>query len=392
MEGKFIELSDTTDGAGEPKPSGSERGEASPHGPDSYLEIIRNIVDGTLNRFGTEYYIQACGCKCWFCPDCCLGLGLKLRDRLVEILESFQALQMWTFTIDPLLFELPELAFGHVRKKRSLSELVRALKKEKYLISKRYFYVLEWQKKTEMPHWHLLLETKHLPFEFACMVWNRNRPKELGPPEGERPGFGSVRFSAPVFSNNEHAANYATKYLIKHPDYGYPDWVLDLKGRIHRYGTSRGFWQTIKEKQKQSNRYIPTEQEIASFTHEIDCSCGICRGETPDKKPRRKTNTIRERTKNCDVKCVVMKNELGLNSNGNFAPVKKCVGSVTDTYENIRAKMNPERYIDKRRIRLEPEEVAGLLTDPERESLRSEAEWSPEAAFPFLPCITEDTK
>ena len=100
---------------------------------------------------------------------------------------------MWTLTVDPTLFDSPEIAFRHVRKKHSIAELVRALKKAEYLISKRYFYVLEWQKKTEMPHWHLLLETKHVPFDLVCEIRNRNRPKELRPVEGDRPGFGSVR-------------------------------------------------------------------------------------------------------------------------------------------------------------------------------------------------------
>ena len=392
MGDKLVESSEGTDGAGEPKPSDSERGEVIPHGPDSYLEIIRNVVDGAPNQSGARYYVQACGCKCWFCPDCCRSLGLKLRDRLVEVLESFQSLQMWTFTIDPLLFESPELAFEHVRKKRSLSELVRALKKRHHLISKRYFYVLEWQKITEMPHWHMLLETKHLPFEFACMVWNRNRPKELGPPEGERPGFGSVRFSAPIFSNHEHAANYATKYLIKHPDHGYPDWVLDMKGRVHRYGASRGFWRFVNETQKRRNHFDSVNQEITCSMHNSDCACGNCRGVTSDKKPRRNTSTIRERIKHCDTSCVVMKSELGLNSDGTFSPVEKYVGTVIDSYKNIRAKMNPERYIDKRRIRLKPDEVPRLLGESKRDFHESNLEWSPESASSVLPRIKEDTK
>ncbi|MBL4884185.1 MAG: hypothetical protein JKY95_06590 [Planctomycetaceae bacterium] len=380
------------DHPGEPSRSVAERREASPDGPDSYLEIVVNVVDGTLNRYGTEHYIMACGCKCWFCPGCCLALGLKRRELLTEILESFEALQMWTFTIDPLLFDAPATAFEYVRKKRSISELVRALKKEEYLISKRYFYVLEWQKNTEMPHWHLLLETRHLPFDFVCMIWNRNRPKEMGLPEGDRPGFGSVRFSAPRFQNNKHAANYATKYLIKHPKHGYPDWVLDLKGRVPRYGTSRGFWQTTKKTRKTSNRFNPSEQEIAAFTHEADCFCGICRGEPREKKTRRKTNTIRDRTKICQDKCVVMRNELGINANGNFASVQRCLGAVPDSYKSIRLKMNPDRYIDERRIRLEPEEVMEFLGKEEEDSRNTGPEWTPEAAFDFLPRIKEDTK
>ncbi len=35
---------------------------------------------------------------------------------------------------------------------------------------------------------------------------------------------------------------YASKYLTKYPENGFPDWVMDATYRIRRYSTSRGFW------------------------------------------------------------------------------------------------------------------------------------------------------
>ena len=41
-----------------------------------------------------------------------------------------------------------------------------------------------------------------------------------------------------------HAARYATKYLVKTPDLGWPEWVMQMgrENRVPRYGVSRGFW------------------------------------------------------------------------------------------------------------------------------------------------------
>ena len=61
-----------------------------------------------------------------------------------------------------------------------------------------------------------------------------------------RPLFGTVHFRAPKFANPVHAARYATKYLIKSPEHGFPEWVLAMgkDRRVRRYSTSKGFWRT----------------------------------------------------------------------------------------------------------------------------------------------------
>jgi len=222
------------------EPPGREARPAAACSP--YLESTGKDCDGRKIRGAVNYEVCACGCRSWFCKHCCRGRGLALRGRLLPVLGTFTGLQMWTLTIDPELFSSPQAAFEYVREKRSVANLVRRLYQRGYLHSKRYFCVLEWQKNTEMIHFHVLLDASFIEFDAVCELWNRNRPPLAGPVRGVRPGFGSVRFTNQRFADHRHACNYACKYLIKFPEHGYPDWVMDFRGEIHRFYASRGFW------------------------------------------------------------------------------------------------------------------------------------------------------
>jgi hypothetical protein len=212
----------------------------------------------------------------------------------VPILETFTGLLMWTFTVDPTLFESPEAAFNYVRDHRCISNVMRELKRRRLVHSGRYFVVVEWQmgkedeKGTEMAHWHLLADASFIPFQTVCDLWNRYRPPAAGPVEGNRPGFGSVRFSAPEFESALHAARYACKYMIKHPEKGYPAWVMD-RGDVHRYSTSRGFWGNPPRSQ---------EPEIEDRS-EVDIE--------PDEIEPENRTTIRERLAKCGKESVLVK-------------------------------------------------------------------------------------
>ncbi|WP_013630137.1 rolling circle replication-associated protein [Rubinisphaera brasiliensis] len=359
--------------------SGGELSEARPQAVDSYLEIKGNVVDGGVCGFANSYYALASTCRSWFCEKCCLGLGLQRRALLYDVLKTFGACQMWTLTIDPLLFASPLESFLYVRKRRSISELVRALKKGGHLLSRRYFYVVEWQKNTEMPHWHLLVDARHIPFDDVCEIWNRNRPKYLPPPCGDRPAFGSVRYSAPKFSNAMHAANYATKYLIKHPEHGYPPWVRDFNGRIQRFGTSRGFWPKSDMPAKESQRYEPTDADRMIASHRPECECRICRGEVKNKPKRRKTKTVGERVGKCGEDAVVMNEYSGVWLDGSSVKGRRCLGKAIDTYAGLKERLNPDREMSSRKLRLEPEEVTEVLGDAKRR--HDGAEWPVDSNF-----------
>jgi hypothetical protein len=213
-----------------------------------------------------QYEVVAKGCRNRYCPQCCETLGVKLRERVREKVATWKACLLVTLTIDPTLFPTPADAMERVRTRRAFSRLVRALLKSGHLKSGRYFAAIEFQK-NGMPHWHLLLESDFVPIERVQELWDRNRPDTAGPVQPGRPGFGFVWMSKDKFDSTEHAAHYVTKYVLKYPKAGYPDWVLDFVGRIPKYSTSRGLLGTPQE-----------ESEFTETTVEA-CFCMKCRGE-----------------------------------------------------------------------------------------------------------------
>lgn len=267
----------------------------------SYLEYNGKIVtDGeSPSEAGSaepsvRFELVACKCKSRFCPECAKRLGMVLRERLKAVLRSFSGLQMWTLTIDPTLFGDAEEAYRYVRARRSVAIWVRRLKEAGYLHSDRYFCAVEFHQSGHV-HFHVLLDTSFVPFDYACFVWNLNRPAELAPVEGNRPGFGSVRFSKGSFANYHHAANYVCKYLTKEPVDGWPEWVLNFIGQVHRYQCSHGFWgqpspvAVVDETEKPFS--------LPNLGCANDCFCDACRGEVVEGK--RVPSTVGERLERC---------------------------------------------------------------------------------------------
>jgi len=282
--------------------------------PSTYLAIPRKDCDQEQRDEEKRYEVAACGCRCWFCPRCCVGRGLVLRRRLIPVLQTFTGLLMWTFTIDPTLFDSPAAAYQYVKSKRCISVIMRRLRKLGYLHSNRYFCVIEWQKKSEMPHFHILADATFIPFDVVCNRWNRFRPDQAGPVQGVRPGFGSVRFSAPKFHSVEHAARYACKYLIKHPEHGYPDWVFDLIDdghEVHRYTTSRRFWGKTKPENK-SDSVNDSEDQIDD--DDVDDHVFV---------------PIRKRLANCGKSSVILQLSDGIDyETGEVVTVRKFVAAI----------------------------------------------------------------
>ncbi len=226
----------------------------------SLLEHQYNTVTDSEN--GGGYELAKHRCRCWYCPDCMNTMGRQLRDKLVPILGTFSEIMMWTFTVDPKLFDSPRDAYFYVRENRCIARTIADIWEAGYLHSRRYWYVVEWQRDTKMAHYHVLLDASFIPWDFVLASWDKHRPPEAGPvqinPETgkSRPAFGTVRFSKGTgaedgeFQSVEHAANYVVKYLKKLPEYGFPAWVLDMgaETRIRRYSASRGFWGTHTER------------------------------------------------------------------------------------------------------------------------------------------------
>ncbi len=157
---------------------------------------------------------------------------------------------MWTLTVDPKRFQDPEHAYQNVMSGRFISRLVRDLRKAGVLHGRHYFWVLEFHK-SGWPHWHLILDATYISHCQFQSIWNR-----LGGCE-DRP-LGWVSFSKGLrsrgnnnrFVNRKHCADYITKYIIKEPERGWPEWLLEYPGNVHRYGRSRGMFAELGDEKR----------------------------------------------------------------------------------------------------------------------------------------------
>lgn len=267
---------------------------AAPRGEAGSLEPWRNVVPEGERPEGQVFVLSACRCDCWYCPDCCRSKGYRLRQELIGVVKTFAATMMLTLTVDPEIFASPKAAYLYLRKKRGIARLVRSLHKAGYLHSPRYFCVVEFQRETEHAHYHLLIDASYVPKSAIDSAWSKLRPRSAGPVAVNRPAFGVTRFSKRDFESPEHAALYATKYLIKTPDYGWPPWVTSMgsEKRVPRYQASKGLWGrpakpkpqgTPKKRQTKARSYSEriedcgTSSNLFAETEMVDAATGECR-------------------------------------------------------------------------------------------------------------------
>ncbi|MEL6109164.1 MAG: hypothetical protein AAFU85_24415 [Planctomycetota bacterium] len=273
-------------------------------------EFVTDVVD-----VSDEYRVSGCSCRSRFCPACATARGYALRRRVLAHgkIRSFGHLQMWTLTIDPDLFDSPHEAYEYCRDKRVISVLVRKLRRRGVLLSPHYFCAVEWQKDTEMVHFHLLVNSKFIPFGTVCEIWNAFRPAAAGPVTGDRPGFGSVRFSVKRFCDASHAINYATKYVVKTPEHGWPEWVLESRRNIPRYQTSRDFFDDGKP---QSTCWDENEPLLTIDPETGEAVTVDSTDEESGEDVEEERATIRERVAACRSKAVVVRVRETLLSDG----------------------------------------------------------------------------
>ncbi len=271
----YFENEDSCIVQGLPDREASRRDAVRPHPaePSYLLEHLHNTVTIPDKGHINCYEVAKCGCRCWFCPECCVVEGYKLRGRLIPVLETFTGLIMASLTVDPELFPDPKTAYLYIMDKRCIGVTTQDLYRWGCLSSRRYFYVVEWQKNTEQAHFHILYDTVFLSWDSLLASWSKHRPEGAGIVKPNRPPFGTVIFSAPKFADPVHAARYATKYLIKVPDHGFPQWVLDMGNdrRIRRFSTSRGFWGTSTKPHRK--KLFRRKKQFLSYSERIR-SCG----------------------------------------------------------------------------------------------------------------------
>ena len=310
-------------------------------GASSYFKTVEKHCDKRLqDSFGRRFEARCVGCRSRFCKQCCVGLGLSLRERLIPVLETFTGLMMWTFTIDPSLFASPGAAYEYARENRCVSRAMRELRRRGFLHSRRYVVFVEWQGKTEMAHWHVLCDASFVPFDAVCEIWNRFRPSSAGPVEGKCPGFGSIRFSAPKFESPKHAAFYGCKYLIQEPQNGYPKWVLESCD-IHRFSTSRGFWPAGDEPEAE-----PAEPSAGDIVDVRDGRCvedvvhdEVAEPEGPGDAEAR--TTIADRVAGCGAASVVLEIVEGVDPRtGEVLEVRRFVGRLDQALSECAARLD----------------------------------------------------
>lgn len=237
------------------------------------LEHVGNTVTHPVNEYGDHFEAAKKRCKCWFCPECCEVMGYNLRKRLFPILASFSYLLLVTLTVDPSLFTDPKSAYLYIMQRRCIARTIQDLFRWGHLRSRRYFCVIEWHKKTGYIHLHVLLDSSYIPIADLERSWGKHRPAGAGPHIAGRPLFGYVYISKREFEGGPaHAARYVTKYLTKTPEHGFPDWVLQMKGkRIRRYSASRGFWGTTTKRQPESS--VEHERQEHTYAERVQ-ACG----------------------------------------------------------------------------------------------------------------------
>jgi hypothetical protein len=281
--------------------------------------VIVSGVPGEAVRAEDGYEMRATKCRSRFCNECAVVAGYVLRRRLVPVLQTFKHVMMLTLAVDPSLFANAEQAYTWVRERFALARLMQDLRRAGVVDSARYIYFLEFTKEG-WPHWHVLVESEYVPHELIERCWGKNRPEGIEREAG-RPPFGFVVFSAPKFASAEHAANYATKYVVKAPREGWPEWVLDYTGRVQRYSVSRGFWpvELGQERAKKSGLSRVVD------THGDSCFCDCCReGRNPETgKRRRVVPTVRERMSNCCRSSALVRVRREYDDGGNLVATRR---------------------------------------------------------------------
>jgi hypothetical protein len=209
-------------------------------------------------------------CNSWVCPDCSAKKGKFFRRRLHDRIHLFGNARLFTFTVNPGLFESAYDAYEFVRCGKFIPRLMR------YLGIVNWVCVMECHK-SSYPHWHLLIDVSNL-----CGAWIRgddvsySRPVDVA---GWRyvPHFVDLRrvhrlwrewgigeqvdLSRVRSKNPRHCVNYITKYLTKYPAGGYPDWLLGLS-RVRFVSSSRSVGALVSDGVNQDRESVSCENEI----------------------------------------------------------------------------------------------------------------------------------
>jgi hypothetical protein len=127
--------------------------------------------------------VAPCRCRSWHCTKCQRRLGEELLRRCVPAIANFKNILMLTLTLNRDLFPDAQSAYGYLKSRRCVGEVMRKLYRSKHpqirMHSKKYLQVLEWQA-DGWPHFHLAVDASYIPFEELSRLWN-----SLAPPQDQ---------------------------------------------------------------------------------------------------------------------------------------------------------------------------------------------------------------
>ncbi|QDU58326.1 rolling circle replication-associated protein [Aeoliella mucimassa] len=350
-----------------------------------------------MNEKPNGFHVIGCGCKSFFCPECCTGRGWALRHKLMAAVQRWQASRpiMVTCTVDPRNFDGPEQAFDYVREKGLISRMVRELRRLYGEEVGHYFAVLELHE-SGWPHWHVLIDADFIPHDSVERAWNAAGPAR----EGHRFRMGMVKITKPRgFVSKDHAANYSTKYLVKFPKGGYPDWVLKRQGIFKRYTASQGLFSdpeldALRDAAERAEfirqEGYPPEWEMDEEPDEYEMYVAYeypdGEAEAPARGPyERRAESIEGRVKLCGRKVTIIEYKTTIEVGGEVVVNKRWVASGNESLSALADLAGHE--ISSNRIILNWEQCEAIVHYLEGRGGQV-SEWAPrkEAIPPPLDC------
>ena len=220
---------------------GDDRAATAGREPLHRLDLSRNNVTplepGGLLRSTGRIMAKPHRCRCRTCSQCGPIYGRKARSRLLLRSDVFKHPALLTLTLKPSHFDDdPSKAYLTVTDGKFIARLM------KLLGVTRWVWVLEFQQ-SGWPHWHLLIDKPgsflDLKKAWHWWGWNRTRWK-----------LGGVDLGKQQTKDGRHAIFYISKYLVKYPEHGFPDWLLDLKRRVRFVGSSKEIGAVVSDRER----------------------------------------------------------------------------------------------------------------------------------------------
>ena len=132
--------------------------------PNINLDNLNNLEKEEVVKV-EDLVVVSCKCRSQWCEDCRVGHAVKWREKLRPHVKDWPRCSMVTLTIAPKRMKKmigtddPEECYKFLSKKRAVSVLIRQMIRDGVLEDGRFFYAIEFHKRTGQVHWHV----KHWP-------------------------------------------------------------------------------------------------------------------------------------------------------------------------------------------------------------------------------------